>query len=570
MRKILVFFVLFSLLCSLVFSAGAAPAAKSINAYASVSTDGTCQVTLTVTIHLDQPTDDLRFPLPEEAGSITVNGSRVFSRTENGLRYVDLSGTVGKVAGDFTLTFIYSLPNLIVTNDAGLLELRLPILSGFAYPVQNLEFSVTLPGAVESKPAFSSGYHQANIEKDITYTVSGPTVSGVSQVELKDHETLMMTLFVSETMFPQTRITPPDFQTVSTLMTVFLVLALVYWVFFLRNLPAWPAPQTTAPEGYIAGMFGSVLHLQGADLHMMVFSWAQLGYLLIQLDRGGRVYLHKQMDMGNERSAFEQRCFRELFGRHQRVDTGSLRYVETVRNVAKMQPNLAAFIHRKTGNLRVFRALAAIGGLFGGVWLGLGLSTGAGLQWFWGIVLGSLALLSSWYIQRWAAFVMVPEKRRLWYTLALCGVWLLLGILSRQTSAALTLVIGQLVAGLLTALGGRRTREGRQAMGDILGLRRYLASVPRSKLDAICNKNPEYFHQMAPYALALGVDARFARQFGGRLIDPCPYIAAGTNSAMHAAQWCRLMRRVLRSMEARYQRSTIEKITYFFHAFFRT
>jgi len=84
------------------------------------------------------------------------------------------------------------------------------------------------------------------------------------------------------------------------------------------------------------------------------------------------------------------------------------------------------------------------------------------------------------------------------------------------------------------------------------------------------NKNPEYFHQMAPYALALGVDARFARQFGGRLIDPCPYIAAGTNSAMHAAQWCRLMRRVLRSMEARYQRSTIEKITYFFHAFFRT
>ena len=30
-----------------------------------------------------------------------------------------------------------------------------------------MEFTVTLPGEITAKPAFSSGYHQANIEKDI-------------------------------------------------------------------------------------------------------------------------------------------------------------------------------------------------------------------------------------------------------------------------------------------------------------------------------------------------------------------------------------------------------------------
>ena len=569
MRKILVLFVLFALCCGLVVSAGAAPAAKRINSYATVSMDGTCQITMTITVRLDQPVEKLRFPLPENASNITINGSHAFSRTENGLRYVDLSGIVGKLSGEFTFTIIYELSDLIVTNDAELLELQLPLLSGFAYPVQALEFSVTLPGAVEAKPAFSSGYHQANIEKDLVCTVSGATITGVSQVELKDHETLKMTLPVSETMFPQTRITPPDLKTVGTLTTVFTLLALLYWVIFLRNLPAWPTPWPTPPEGFIAGMFGSVLHLQGGDLSMMVFSWAQLGYLLIQVDRSGRVILHKQMDMGNERSAFEQRCFKQLFGRQNKVDTGSLRYVDICRNVEKWQPNLAFFIHRKSGNLRVFRGLSAAAGMFCGVSLALSLGNGAALQWFLVILLGALSLVSCWYIQGWAGCLLTPEKRRLWLTLVLCVVWYLLALLAQQPSVGSSLVIGQLLMGILTALGGRRTREGRQAMGEILGLRRYLAGISRGRLDVICGRNPEYFHQMAPYALALGVDTRFARQFGSRMIDPCPYITTSVTGPMRASQWSRLMRRALHAMRARQQRSLLEKLTNIVQSFLR-
>ncbi len=569
MRKIVVFIALLGAICSLFVSAGAATGAKSVSTYATVANDGSAQVTLTANIHLDQTAEDLRFTLPGKATNVTVNGARARSRVENGLRQVDISGIVGKAVGDFTLTFTYSLPNLIVTNEADQLELQLPLLAGFAYPVQALEISVTLPGPVTAKPAFSSGYHQANIEKDLYCTTSGATITAVSQVELKDHETLSMSLLVTEEMFPQKRIAAPEVGTVTTFTTVFLLLALLYWVLFLRNLPTWPTVRPTPPEGYTAGELGSVLCLQGGNLNMMVFSWAQLGYLLIDLQPGGGVRLHRQMDMGNERSAFEQRCFKQLFGRRDTVDTGSARYGELYLSVQKMKPNLTALVDRRSGNMTVFRALAAISGVLGGVTVAVSLSTGAALQWFLVFVLGTAALGSSWQIQTWAGNLFVPDRRQLWISLGLCGGWLVLGAVAGQFSAGLGIVLGQLLAGLLVALGGRRTPAGRQLMGQTLGLRRYLRTVSSEQLRQICQNNPEYFHQMMPYTLALGADSAFAKRFGKLPIGQCPYILTGTDSTLRASQWCSLMRRVLKGMNTQPEQSRLEKLIALLQSFVR-
>ena len=558
MRRILVTIILLCLVCTLAFGAHAATAAKSIVSHATVATDGTCQITLIVAIHLDKPVTDLHFPLPEAAENITVNGSRAYSHVENGLRVVDVSGLVGNTAGDFTLTFTYSLPNLVATNKAGLLELQLPLLSGFSYPVQALEFSVTLPGPVTAKPAFTSGYHQANIEKDLFCTVSGATIDGFSQVALKDHETLSMQLLVSREMFPQDGIAAPDFHNVTLFIFIFSLLALAYWLLRLRNIPLWSPARPMPPDGYTAGELGSVLHLRGGDLRMMVFSWAQLGYLRIRLERSGKVLLYRQMDMGNERGAFEQRCFKLLFGRRSIVDTGSVRFTECCRSVGKLKPNLSSLVHPKSGNPYVFRALAALSGMFCGVWMGIGLSEGASVQWVSVVLFGILALFSSYLIQSWAFCLLSPERNRLWLILGLCGIFILFGYLSGQLAVGLLMVLGQLLAGLLAAFGGRRTPAGRQAMEEAIGLQRYFKTVSQEQLRQIAQYNPEYFHQMLPYALALGVDKQFARRFGRLPVGSSPYISIGTESTMNAAQWRSLMRRVLQSMNNR-QRASIQK-----------
>lgn len=556
MRKIAVFVTLLCFLCTLFVGTSAATGAKNVSSHATVTADGSCQIALTVALHLDAPEEKLRFPLPQTAEDITVNGSRAKAKNENGLKQVDLSSFVGDTAGDFTLAFNYSLPNLVQTNEAGLLELTLPMLSGFAYPIQAMDFTVTLPGAITAKPAFSSGYHQANIEKDITTTTEGATITGTSQVELKDHETLVMTLTVTEEMFPRTVIAAPDLETMNVIALVCFLLAFLYWILFLRNLPWWPGKQPTPPDGYGPGEVGSVMHLQGGNLNMMVFSWAQLGYLQIRMEKNGSVRLVKQMEMGNERSSFEQRCFKMLFGPRDVANASSRRYGAVYCAVERLKPNLSALIHPKSGNLKVFCFLAALTGLFCGISLGVLLSG----KWFWVTVLGVCAWVTSWQIQPWARQLYAPKKRKLWVALALCGLWLAVGILSGKAGTAIALVLSQLFAGLLLAFGGRRTPAGKQAVEQAMSMRRYFKSVSAYDLQRISQSNPEYFHQMMPFAMALGADKAFARSFGKEAVGQCPYIWIGTDTSMRAGQWRAQMRKILEKMNTLPEQTRTEKV----------
>ena len=77
---------------------------------------------------------------------------------------------------------------------------------------------------------------------------------------------------------------------------------------------------------------------------MMVFTWAQLGYLLIQTD-GSKVLLRKRMDMGNERSLFENKIFALLFGSRQTVDATGYPYAKLSRKVSAIVPNAVSYTH---------------------------------------------------------------------------------------------------------------------------------------------------------------------------------------------------------------------------------
>ncbi len=549
MRRIYGFFLTFLLIFAACVSVSAisAPAAGT---YATVSQDGTCQVNMTVKIHLDQAASDLTFPVPGNATNITLNGNRVRTQSKNDSRLIDLSDTLGNLVGDITITVSYALNNVIHTTDTDLLELQLPLLSGFSYPVESLEFSVTLPGLIDAKPAFSSGYHQANIEKDLTYTVSGATISGASQKELKDHETLVMTLAVSEEMFPQTRVVLPDLQVLNIAMAVCAVLAILYWLIFLRCAPFFRIHCTTPPEGCTAGELGSILTSAGTDLTMMVLTWAQLGYVLMQLDRNDRVTLYKRMDMGNERSDFERRCFKLLFGKRDRVDASGGAYGALSMKVRRMSPNTAPYFRPHSGNPHLFRAFAAAMGLFAGISLGISLSAGAALQWLLVIVLAAVGAYSAWLIHNWASSLYSLNKRPLWTALACCGGWILLGILAGQPGLGFLISFCQLLFGQMATFGGLRTEAGRQASQQILGLRYYLCHVDRQELSRICEADPDYFHSLAPYALTLGADAAFARRFGKVRLPESPYLTTGNKKPMTALEWSSLLRRTVGIMNS--------------------
>lgn len=550
MRRITALFLGVLLIALLAVPVSAETQATKTGIFATVAGDGSCQVTLTATLHLEAVAGSLTFPVPREAYAVSLNGSRVRTEKTDVAQLIDLSHLAGQIVGDISITVTYSLDNVVVQTPTGL-QVELPMLSGFSYPIEDFEFSVTLPGTISAKPAFSSGYHQSNIEKDLTWQINGPTVTGKALISLKDHETLTFSVTVPEEMFPRSSLTAPSFAFSHTAMIVCAVLALLFWLIALRCLPPRRTFETAPPEGYSAGELGSLLTLSGSDLTMMVFSWAQLGYVLIRVERSGKVLLHKRMEMGNERGSFERRCFQNLFRKGPMVDTSTRQYALMYKKIRSLTPELGDLVRKGSGNPRIFRGLAALIAMFGGVCIGIALAGGAALQWFLAIVMGALGLVSGWYMQGWAYYLFAMDKRPVRGSLILCGIWLLLGLLGGQFGFALLCCLSQLLAGLMIAFGGRRTPEGRQRMSQVLGLHRYLRRLSKADLQRITQDNPEYFHNIAPYALALGADRALARHMGRLPLPGCTYLSTGSDAPMTASQWSRLLRQTAERMEAR-------------------
>lgn len=561
MRRIILIILCICAVLGLAVSAGAATTVSDASISAAVTSDGNCQITMDLLLHLDRAVDELSFPIPASARGVTLNGNTAWTSRSGDSQLVKLDRLVGSVTGDITFRIQYTLPNTVKYNEEGKLILTLPMLSGFLYPVDKLDFTISLPGTNPNKPYFSSSYFQQSIEADMSFLASGSTITGTVPLQLKDRETLTMTLEVTEEMFPQDPIRQWSMGTSDTVMILLGLLAFAYWLVFLRCAPFLRSRSTQPPEGYGAGELACALTGQGMDLTMMVLTWAQLGYVLIHLEDSGRVTLHKRMEMGNERSPAELRLYKKLFGKRRSVDGTGYHYASLCRTAAAGKGDVQDLFRHNNGNPRPFRLLCAMMGLLGGIGIGYMLAGDALLGILLIAVLAILGLLSAWFIQTWAKGLHSHDKTSLYTAFGLCAVWILLGALAGMWVVALCIVLAQLLAGLAWLYGGRRTPTGRRTVCQILGLRSYLKKMNGSETQRLIQQDPDSFFVLAPYAMALGVGKSFARAFGNRRLRACPYLTTGMDGHMSAREWYQLMERAVHTLNSRKKRLFLERLT---------
>ncbi len=573
MRRFFVFLSLILLLVTLAVPAGAESIVQNADIHASVSQDGSGTVQLQMQFYADQTFPELIFPVPGKARNVVVNGSRLKKQeTDTGISYVDISH-ICTAPGLYSLAVSFSLNSMVAIQEEDIygdalpkeeqqLMLSIPLLSGFAYPTKAMTVSVSLPGELSEdialRPVFYSGYHQNLIEKELEISYSGSQITAVLKNPLKGRETLRMEMPARE-MFPRIEARRLAFGTEELIMCVVAVFAVLYWLLFLRAGVFWPAACATPPEGITAGHVGTILTGRGNDLTTMVLSWAQMGYLLIHKDDHGRVLLHKRMEMGNERSSFENRCFRSLFGRKKMIDGTGYHYAQLCRKIAADRSDGTNLFRRRSGNPGVLRFLGVLVGMLGGVSLAVTVSSGSLL---FGLAITLFALLCgvlSYLIQHWAVYW--HQHRRLYLISLLCaGLWIFLGVQLEDTVTAACVVAFQLIVGFAAAYGGLRTESGKHMRRQILGLRKYLKTHSKKQLRSIYRADPEYFFALLPYAIALGVAVPFARGFGPTRLPACPFLTTGMDAHMSASEWNRTISKVVRALNARQQRLPIEKL----------
>lgn len=555
MRRILLFILCITLLA---LPVSALSAISSANSESVVDSDGTCQVTLTISLRLDGSASGLTFPLPENARNITVNGTSAKTTVSSGTRNVELENHIS--AGSGTLTLRYTLDNCVTEDKKGNLTLTVPLLSGFSLPIEALDFSISLPDAPEKKPLFISTYFQEGADSILNYQVVGNTITGSAKQRLQDRESLTMTLETTKEMFPHALARRWSLDSIDLVMILLGVLAILYWLAAMRCRPVKRIRTAAIPSGMNAGEIGCRLTGQGLDLTLTVLSWAQMGYILIQMNDHGRVLLHKRMDMGNERTAVEVRLFRSLFKKRSVADATGYHYARLCRKAAGLNPARSHTFRRASGNPRVFRVLVALIGSVSGISLAVAYAQSTSWRTVVGILFSILGFVGTWLIQSGVKSLHHRNKLPLIISIGCSILLLLAGIPAGEWNVAVSVILAQYLAGLAAFFGGMRTDSGQQTASELLGLRRYLHTATKEELKRANAINPNYFYDLAPYALAMNADRAFARQMGNLRLPECTYLTTGMDGHMTAREFDQLLRDTVTAMDALQKRLPLDRL----------
>ena len=548
----------------LVMPVSAENMASRVDIIATVTAEGDCIVSSTVRLSLDAPVENLTFPVPLNATDISLNGGMARTSKSSTAIEVDVSRVIGGMAGEHSLALNYNIPGAVKAvkgeNGERYLQLELPMLSSFSLPVQGFSFIVTMPDNVKYYPTFSSIYQQTGIEASLEYRVDKNMLTGASVQPLNDHEAITMFMVVPQEMFPSVSTYIREGNPEVKYMLILAGVALAYWLLFLRTWPLIRRRTVNPPEGVTAGELGCHLTLAGGDLTMMVFNWAQLGYILIHRE-GARVMLHKRMDMGNERSAFEVKCYRMLFANRKAVDATSYQYAKLSRKVFAMIPGERNLVKPNSGNTKIFRALGCAAHAVCGVCIAMNMTDVAFLQVLLSVILVVVGAVSAWQIHEIAYRTHLRGKTRVYIGLVCFLLWILLGILCGQWLIPLCSALGQFFLGYLAAYGGRRSDVGRMNAGHILGLRHYLKQISKEDIHRLLKTDPDYFFNMAPFALSLGVIHPFARNFGSMKLDQCPYLISRVTGKHTAEEWAEMIADTADLIDSRYRQMEVRKWT---------
>lgn len=531
-------------LCTTAFAADATITAMKTDCL--IDAAGGCAVTQSVTVNLDGIENELRFPLAPDARQASIAGYKSKKVTEDGCTILVLSSDAG-FSGSRTFTLNYTLSDLVSEQD-DVQTLTLPLLSPkWPWQIESYDFTVTLPAEFTATPDFSSGYYGDVIEEYISFSTAGTVIGGSVMQPLKDRESLQMTLALPKGYFSGSHASWSANWFASTLVVVFALLAVVYYVRTLYSGRLRVSSRATAPEATLPCDMPYLLACRKPSFNMLICHWASLGYLSIAVSKRGNVQLRRRVIMGNERRTVEVRLFQALFADSDVCDGASLRYKKTAAKAVDAIPRFwrRRLYDRSSGNTLVMQALSCIACAIA--------------------CLLSMSLLLPDMPARWLVLTLcLPLGALLGRMMQLAASTFYLSdylfLTAGALSALLMLIVSRLGGGTLTTLlvialnfftgiatrhGGKRTSSGSKLIEQAIGFRRYLRRVAQPQLVAAQKRDGQFFYKMLPFAEAVGLGRAFAGKLGETTIDSCDWYETSEPPAKTAAAFYESLRQTL-------------------------
>lgn len=478
---------------------------------------------------------------------------------------VDGDGVMIQI-GDSNRTVIgiqqYTIRYRVHTKDLGVDGVQMLywnlIGNGFDTTIRKMHYEIRMPKAFAAQgiSAYTGAYGAAF--QNLTYTVDGTRISGdlIEPLGANESATIMVPLDHDYFIFPE----PTNYLLYALIATAAITaLSLLLFFRFGKDDELITTVEFTAPDGFDSAAVGYVADatVDQKDILSLIIDWAERGYLKIHDDGNHRLSLEKCKDLGAEAKPYEHIFFNSLFRDKELVKESDLRKDHVAKGLSQAQVKLADYFHVKSRRIFTSSSIFLQILMCFIVALPSGICAAAALYMryemnvmtypaFIVLVFGVVVCVPWIFLMR-KRYVLKRSHSMLWGGLCFLGNAILFAVVSIMILVmgpahawvyALIYLALEILQLLILMFMDKRTKQGNRWLGQILGLREFIVSCEKERLELLVAQDPQAFFHILPYAYVLGVSDVWANKFEG-LITAMPswYVGPGYGNSFSSWIW---------------------------------
>lgn len=491
----------------------------SHNVDINVNQNNSFDITETIVADFDTPHHGIYMTLPlfntikRLDGTVTTNHARItnLSVSENYTTEVENSNYIIKIgSADKTITGKHSYTvkyNYNIGRDPlnGKDELYFNIISNnWETSTDSVAFKITMPEAFDpSTLGFSSGL-SGSITNKIHYSVDGNTISGSYDGVLKAHEAITIRLELPEGYFvtPSPSDNPLVYILFFVIPTIFVGICFYLWHKFGRDDYVAAVVEYKPPKG-LNSLDAGLLYkgrATSSDVTSLLIYLANQGYLKIS-------EIEQKTFLGGTKKTFKITKLKNYTGKNtnERVFMDGLfalsksekaplevtpkdlenHFYTTVNSIlsdTNSKDNLNKIFEKSASSKSIFMSLMIIAVLAIIIALPLvlyGTLDNFIVDYFYAVIHDQICLFGALY--------------------------------------GLACIIGMII---FKKLLPKRTKYGTEMLGKLRGLKDFLQTVEKDRIETMVEEDPKFFYNILPFAYVLGVSDKWIKKFESISMEP--------------------------------------------------
>jgi len=449
----------------------------------------------------------------------------------------------------YTIGYVYTIGDDYL-NDRDELYWNL-IGNDWDCTIENVTFKINMPKSfAPDRLYFTHGQKGSTKHDGVDWYIDGNTIKGSLMISLKPNDSLTIAMPLPEGYFSQAeRIKINDISYGWVLSLVCAALGTVLWVFMGRKKQIFPTVEFYPPQGLTSADVGYLIdgRVDLFDITSLIIYWADKGYLSITEESVKNMFgtkkiftLTKLRDIPEESQEYEKEMFEGMFymgdGINVRTDQLENRFYSVGERIKKQvkssfEYNEETRIFKKTNTL--CRILLLLSGVICTLPFSYRVMKESGNVGEAGLMLKSIimsaVIMAAFYffmhiLKNWKGMKKGERFKQLFFALfisgAVCGTFIYSLSLSGNAIRGLISLAAAAILGILSNLCSRRTESGRWYEEKLTGFKEFIKAAELDRIQLLADENPNYFYDILPFAMVLGVTDKWAKNFDSIMKEP--------------------------------------------------